>query len=676
MADFSHRLRNLSPKQQALLARRLNGQARDTIAAQGAAEAPLPQSKRLVAYAVVDPAHPPTVADLRQFLEEKLPAYMVPTGWVFLDALPLNANGKVDRRALPEPDEVMPEMEEAFVAPRTPTEETLAAIWADVLGFDTVGVHDHFFEMGGDSILSIRIIARANQAGIRITPEQFFEHPTIASLATIAATSSTVHAEQGLVTGTVPLIPIQHWFFEHHPTDPHHWNQAALLETPGDLDADRITRALQQVLLHHDALRLCFVREASSWRQHHGGEDITVSVTEVDVSALPPPEQQAAIETTATTLHTSLDLSRGVLVKAALFTRGDGNSSRLLLVIHHLAVDAVSWRILLEDLEAAYRQLSRGETVELPPKTTSFKHWSERLTAYAQSDDIQSERDYWLDARRWPTVRLPVDYPEARDANTSASVHTVSVTLRLEETETLLHEVPKAYHTQMNDALLTALGQALAQWTSSRSLLLGLEGHGREDLFADVDISRTVGWFTSFFPVALELGEASDPGALLTTVKEQLRQIPRRGIGYGILRYLGTNQEMAEPFRLLPPPEVSFNYLGQLQQTQIESSLFRRASEASGLARSAQGVRAFLLEVNALITEGQLHVHWTYSSALHEHATIARVAHDFMEALRALIAHCQSPHAGGYTPTDFPLAGLDQHELGQLADLIDELDAS
>ena len=678
MTEFYNRIHNLSQQQRNLLALRLNQQPASAAAGQDDAEVPASQhrTKRLVAYAVVDQAQPLTASDLRQFLDEKLPEYMVPAAYVFLDALPLNANGKVDRKALPEPNEVMPETEDTFVTPRTPVEETLAAIWAEVLGFDLVGVHDNFFEMGGDSILSIRIIARANRAGIRITPEQFFSNPTIAAFATVAGAASIIRTEQSLVTGSVPLTPIQHWFFVQHYTAPHRWSQAVLLESPGDLDAALVERAMQHLLLHHDALRLRFVQEASGWQQLHGESERTVSLTEVDVSTLPESEQSAAIDTMAAALSASIDLGHGTLVKAALFKLGVGNSSRLLIIIHHLAVDAVSWRILLEDLETAYRQLSRGESIELPPKTTSFKYWSETLSEYAQAEAMRSELDYWLDEHRRPDVRLPVDYPEARTANTVASAHTVSVTLSVEETETLLHEVPKAYHTQMNDILLTALGQALAQWTRTRTLMFRWEGHGREDIVDDVDVSRTVGCFTSFFPVVLTLGEASDPKALLITVKEQLRQIPNRGIGYGVLHYLRKDQEGVKKLRLLSQPEVSFNYLGQFDQATIESSLFRPVSEAAGLVRSPQDFRAFLLEVNALIIKGQLQINWTYSTNLHSQETIEHVTQGFMDALRALITHCQSPNAGGYTPSDFPLAGLDQKELSQLSDLIDQLDAS
>ena len=567
MTNFTHRIDKLSQKKCTLLAHRLRQQAGRSDGRGDAPEASVPpyRTERLVAYVVAEPAQSPTGSEIRQFLDEKLPPYMVPATFVFLEALPLNANGKVDRRALPEPTVVIPEMDDTFVAPRTPVEETLAEIWADVLGFDQVGVHDHFFEMGGDSILSIRIISRANRAGIRVTPEQFFEHPTIAAMAMVAGAEATVRAEQGLVTGTVPLTPIQHWFFEHHHIAPHHWNQAALLESPGNLDVAMIAQALQCLLRHHDALRLCFVRQEAHWQQRHGDTERTVDLTEVDMATLSTVEQRATIETTANALHASLDLDCGPLVKAALLKLGAGSPSRLLLVIHHLVIDAISWRILLEDLGTAYRQLSRGEAVELPPKTTSFKDWSDKLAAYTQTDSLRAERDYWLAVQQRSFVGLPVDALPAEAVNTVASSRTVSMALSAAETQVLLHEVPQAYHTQMNDALLTALGCALASWMHTRTLLIGLEGHGREDLFDTVDVSRTVGWFTSFFPVVLDLEEAAEPAAQLMAVKEQLRQIPTRGMGYGMLRYLSQDQDFADQLCRLPEPEVSFKLLGAVR---------------------------------------------------------------------------------------------------------------
>jgi non-ribosomal peptide synthase protein (TIGR01720 family) len=631
----------------------------------------IPSNKRLVAYVVPKQSPAPSMQELHHFLKQQLPEYMVPSAFVLLDALPLTPNGKVDRRALPAPDTTRPELAGAYVAPRTSVEELLAGFWADVLGLEKVGIHDNFFEVGGDSILSIQIIARAKQAGLALTPKQLFQHQTIAELATVAGTTSVFQAEQGLVTGEVLLTPIQRWFFEQEFAEPHHWNQAMLLEVPPTLNLVLLQPVVQQLLMHHDALRLRFVRSASGWQQVNASPDEGFACTRVDLSSLPGAEQTPAIEAAATELQASLNLESGPIVRVALFDLGSNQPNRLLFVIHHLAVDGVSWRILLEDLQTGYQQLTREEAISLPPKTTSFQNWAQCLSEYAQSPALEQELDYWLDSSRSAVAPLPVDYPAGKDANTVTSACNVSVSLSAEETRALLQEVPKAYHTQINDVLLTALVQTFAQWSGTRCLLVDLEGHGREEILEAVDLSRTVGWFTTIFPVLLELQKADDPGEALKSVKEQLRRIPYRGIGYGLLRYLKEDAAITEKLRSLPQAEVSFNYLGQFDQVVSPDALFQLAKESSGLEQSQRGSRSYLLEVNGFIVEGQLQLNWTYSSNLYQQPTIEGLAQNFVAALRSLITYCQSPEAGGYTPSDFPEINLNQEKLDEVLAEID-----
>ena len=628
-----------------------------------------PGNKRLIAYVVLQPEQTLTTIELRRFLEDKLPQYMLPTVFVMLDALPLSPSGKVDRQALPNPDTGRSELEKTFVPPRTGVEKVLARIWSDVLRRESVGVQDNFFELGGDSILSLQIISQANQAGLKLAPKHLFQYQTIAELAAVAGTNQTPQAEQGLVTGIVPLTPIQHWFFEQELPEPHHWNQAVLLELRQALNPEVLDKAVQHLLVHHDALRLCFERQASHWQQVNADFVKTVPLTRVDLSALSELEQGTAIEAAAAQLQASLNLSEGSLVQVALFDLGANKPGRLLLVIHHLAVDGVSWRILLEDLQMAYQQLSRGESVHLPTKTTSFKDWAERLTEYAKSGTLEQELNYWLTESRTRVSPLPVDYLEGD--NTEASARTLSVSLSAEETQALLQEVPQAYNTQINDVLLTALVQVFAQWTGSPSLLVDLEGHGREELFEEVDLSRTVGWFTTVFPILLNLEESSHLGEALKSVKEQLRRIPNRGIGYGLLRYLSDRADVAMKLRERPQAEILFNYLGQVDRVLSGSPLFLLANESSGLAHSLKGSRGYLLEVNGLVVENQLQLHWTYSETIHKRVTVERLAETFVEALRSLIAHCQSPDAGGFTPSDFPLAQLGQDELDAVLGMVE-----
>ncbi|BAZ30180.1 non-ribosomal peptide synthase [Cylindrospermum sp. NIES-4074] len=643
-----------------------------------------PGYKRLVAYVVLTPATSLQnfrANDLQSFLKEKLPDYMVPSAFVLLEALPLTPNGKVDRRSLPIPEIPTIDQEDNFAAPQTPIEIALAQIWAEVLGLPAVGIHNNFFELGGDSIISLQIIAKANQVGLRLTPKQLFQHQTIAQLATVVNTTTFSQAEQGLVTGAVPLTPIQHWFFEQNLLDSHHWNQSVLLGVRQKINSVCLEQAVQHLLKHHDALRLRYSKESDSPRpfgaasptetlcdriqQVNASPDSTPCFSCIDLSNVPTAEQSAAIESAANSLQASLNLSEGPLLRVALFELGADKPSRLLIIVHHLVVDGVSWRILLEDLQTAYQQLSQEENIKLPAKTTSFQQWANRLVEYAQSTTLHSELDYWLSTLQKPVACLPQDI--LAGTNILGSAATVSVSLSVAETKALLSEVPAVYNTQINEVLLTALALTCQQWRGETSLLIDLEGHGREELFEDVNLSRTVGWFTSIFPVRLDLGNTTtNPGEALKAIKEQLRQIPSGGIGYGILRYLSQDSTIIEQLKALPQAEISFNYLGQFDQVLSESSLFASATESSGTNYSLRDRRSYLLQINGSVIGGQLQLNWQYSEAVHRHSTIATLAQGFIEALRLLIAHCQSPDAVSYTSSDFTDVDLSQAQLDKV----------
>ncbi len=637
-----------------------------------------PGQKRLVAY-VVPQASPPIIDELRDFLKQKLPNYMIPGVFMVLESIPMTSNRKVDYRALPTPG-FSRSSEDKFIAPRTLIEEKLVAIWSEVLRVENVGIHDNFFELGGDSILSLQVISKANQAGLHFTPKQVFQYQTIAQLATVTNTNTPILAEQGLVTGSFPLTPIQHWFFEENANN--HYNQAVLLEVQQTIDPVLLEQVIHFLLQHHDLLRSQFVQESSGWQARITEFEHLAPITDIDLSTVPPESQSTAITATCSELQTSLNLFSGKLLQVALFNLGVNQRSRLFIVIHHLVVDGVSWRILLADLQTAYAQLSRGETIKLSPKTTSFKQWAYQLQQYAQSPAVQAEMDYWVQILRQSCSFLPVDYP-AGD-NTVSSAASVTVTLSAEETRALLQDVPAAYRTQINDALLLALAQVFAQWTGQTKFLLDLEGHGREEIFSDIDISRTIGWFTTVFPIVLSAEETSNIGETLKMVKEQIRQIPNRGIGYGLLRYLSSDRSIITQLQQLPQAQVIFNYLGQIDQVLSESSLFKPATESSGSESSLQENRHYLLEVDAIVVASQLQINWKYSQNIHQTSTIENLAQNFVEVLRNLIAHChevtallssggsfpnprsQSLKAIAYTPSDFPLAKLDWQTLNRL----------
>ncbi|PMB23519.1 non-ribosomal peptide synthetase [Fischerella thermalis] len=607
-------------------------------------------SQRIIAYIVPHKEQTLTIPELRSFLESKLPSYMVPASFVTLDTIPLTPNGKVDRKALPAPDTVRPELKEIFVAPQTTIEKQLAAIWSEVLGLEKIGINDNFFTLGGDSILSLQVIFKANQLGLNLTSKQLFQHQTIAQLAAVAGTTRKIQAEQMIVTGLVELTPIQHWFFEQKQPEPDHWNQAVFLESKQKIDPVVLEKIIESLQKHHDVLRLRFIQEEFSTQAFIVRPDDQIPLTCFDFAALPEDKQAKAIAAAANKLQASLNLSQGPLFRVALFNLGDNQAQRLLWIVHHLVVDGVSWRILLEDFQTAYQQISQGKAINLPPKTTSYQQWSSCLQKYAQSSALLSELDFWLAMQHKSVAPIPRDFSNGN--NTEETTSTLSVSLSTEETQSLLQQVPAAYRTQINDVLLTALILTFNQWTGENSLLIDLEGHGREEIFEDVDLSRTVGWFTTIFPVHLNLENANDLGKALKSIKEQLRAIPNRGIGYGLLRYLSQDKEIAKQFSK-SKAEVAFNYLGQFAQVLPESSLFNLTQELSGSTKSLRNQRTHLLEINAGIYQGNLEMSWSYSHQLHRHTTIDALAQNFIETLRSLISHCQSPDVGDFTPSDF-----------------------
>ena len=622
--------------------------------------------KRLVAYIVPEGERPPTVTELRASLKERLPDYMVPSAFVTLDTLPLTSNGKVDRRALPAPDTARPVLEGLYVEAHTQTERLLAEIWAQVLNCEQVGVHDNFFDLGGDSILTIQIAAKANRAGLRLTPMQMFEHQTVHELAAVVGTTAAVDAEQGLVSGPVPLTPIQHWFFEQEVPDPHHWNQAVMLELRQAVDPAVLERSLGKLLEHHDALRMRFHRERDGWRQVNAGVVGEVPFTHVSFAHLPESEQRQAVETAAAEQQASLNLSDGSLVRVALFDLGADRPARLLLVVHHLVMDGVSWRILLDDLQTIYQQLSRAQAVELAPKTTSFKEWSERLNDYAQGAELRHEADYWAASERG--LSLPIDF-RGRE-NTRASARVVKTTLGAEDTLALLQDLPQARQVQIQETLLAALARILARWTNSNSLLIEVEGHGREDIFKDVDLSRTVGWFTTLFPVSLTIEPDAEPLEVLQSVRDQWRAIPARGIGYGLLRYLSRDPEVTRTLRSEPRAEVSFNYLGQVDQVINESSMFGPARESAGPTGSRRGLRPRLLDINGIVVNGQLRLDWTYSENVHRRSTIERLADAYTEELRSIVSLCLFSDAEVYATADVGDFDWGEGEMEEIASAI------
>ena len=582
---------------------------------------------------------------LRSWLRERLPEPMMPSAVLVLDGLPQTASGKLDRRALSRLEPEAPEVGAVEDLPVSEKERLLAGIWAEALKRDQVGLHDDFFAIGGDSILAIQVVARAAEAGLFVEPRELFAHPTVAGLAAVAAGAPRIDAEQGPVTGPVPLTPVQRWFLEEvDPPVPHHWNLSLLLEATEATSIDPAALALPVARLveHHDELRARFVRTGAGWRQEITAPDGEAPFTHLDLSALPATAQERAFTAASSALQASLDLQRGPLFRAALF------GSRLLLIAHHLVVDGVAWPVLLADLRAP----------DLPPKTTSFRRWAERLREYAGTAELRQELDFWKETggRAAP---LPIDLPGVEGA-----AGRVEVRLGAAETRQLLSEVPEAWPVRIEEVLLAAVALALAGWRGERTVAISLEGHGRERLFDDVDLSRTVGWFTSAYPLWLELPNG-DLGDSLKAVKERLRRVPRRGIGYGILRHLA-DDETAAVLRGQPRPETSFNYLGRTDDPTAGSGPFRLAPDPGGGASDPRNPLPHPLEIDAVVLGGELRLVWVYDRARFRHGTVERLATAALDHLRGLIAYCLRGETTGHTPVDFPHAGLEAGQLDRL----------
>ncbi len=626
---------------------------------------PSPGDRRLVAYVVPAAGAGLTLEALRRFLGTHLPSHMVPAAFVLLDRIPLTPNGKVDRPALPPPDLSRPELATPYVAPRTPVESALARVWTSVLGVEGIGVHDNFLEVGGDSILAIRICARVHEAGLSLAPLSLFRHPTIAQLAALAEPSPVLRAEQGAVTGRAELTPIQQWFFEQGFAEPWHFNQAALWVLRRPVSAGTLERALARLAKQHDALRLRFTRGDGEWEQTFGPPGGRVPFTHLDLSALAGEARAAALTAAAASLQASLGMATGPLWRAASFDLGPDSGGRLLVVIHHLVVDTVSWAVLLEDLETALHIEAGASGARLPPKTTSWQEWSARLDDYAATSEALRELDYWLAEGTRPAVPWPL---EGRCGDVAPGVTaSVSVSLTAEETRALLQQVPRAYRNRVDDVLLTALLLAFESWRGEGSgLRIDLEAHGREPLFADLDLSRTVGWFTSLYPVTLCRDGATEPGALLKAVKERLRGVPRNGVGFGVLRFLCPDPSVAERLRALPPAAVSFNYLGRLDSSRSGEGVLAAAPEPVGPYRSPRNRPVHVLEIVAMVYAGELRIEWIYDAGRVERERVHRLSDRFAAALRELIDHCVEAPPGGGTPSDFPLARLDQATLDRL----------
>ena len=572
--------------------------------------------------------------ELRAELAKTLPDYMVPAQIIALDKLPLTPAGKLDRAALPEPTW----QSQDYEAPQTDNERILAAIWAEVLGVERVGRQDHFFELGGDSIVALQVVSRARQQGLGLTPKDLFQQQTLAQLAGVARSVAAPLAEQGPVTGAAPLLPIQARLLEREGLAP--CNQYLLLELADPLPAAQLEQALQALSKHHDALRLRYSQVDGQWQQLHAAEEGSDLLRQVELAA----GEDAQPHYDA--LQRSIDPANGPQLRG-LYLKQAGQADRLLLSIHHLVVDGVSWRVLLEDLQRACLQLVSGLALQLPAKTSAFKTWGERLAGW----QAEAQLPYWQ-AQQASGGELPL---LSHEAGSEGTRQRIELNLDAAFTRELLQAGQEAYRLRADELLLTALSRVLCAWSEQPALTLHLESHGRAPLFDDIDLSRSVGWFTSLYPVRLQPG--AEMGASLKAIKEQLRAVPDLGLSFGLLVQRGELSEQA--------PQLLFNYLGQFDEGDGGLRLLE-----GGLWREANAPLDAPLVINAEQRGGALQLHIDFNPSQLARATLEGLVARLQDELRGIAQHCLKAKPA-LTPSDVPLAGLNQAELDALAGVED-----
>jgi amino acid adenylation domain-containing protein/non-ribosomal peptide synthase protein (TIGR01720 family) len=627
--------------------------------------------------------HPYSFSQLGEFLIKDLPHYMIPNYFVQLDKMPLTPNGKVDRKALPEPETTV-EIDD-YIAPESEIEKQLVEILTEVLGVKKIGTNDNFFKKGLDSIKAIQITSRLLNYSLKVEIGDIFSNPTIKQMSHCVVRTDRV-IPQDIAVGGVELTPIQRWFFENHFSHRHHYNMPVMLYREQGFDEAAVKKTFEKVLEHHDALRMVFtveVEDEAGKRKKikQVNKGITGKLPDMETFDLRGETGSACskiVEKKCNTLQRNIDLEKGPLVKLGLFKTAHGD--HLLIVIHHLVIDGISWRILLEDIALGYQQVLRGEEVRFQLKTDSFKYWSGKLKEYAASAAVLKESGYWKRIEETLVDRLPVDDEIGKEEKTFGNSETITLELDEEKTGELLKEAHEAYTTEINDLLLSALGLALKQWVAVERTAVYLEGHGREPIIKEVEISRTIGWFTTQYPVILDMTGQKELSHRIKHVKENLRGVPNKGIGYGILRYI-TPPEKRENLSFTLEPEISFNYMGEFgvdmeqdEQPRNNGEVFRMSSLSMGNSTSPQLERPHHLFINGMTVGGRLRMTFTYNKHHYRKHTIETLTRSYKQHLIEVIEHCTGKKEKELTPNDLDYSDVTIDELEELQEEIIDID--
>ncbi|MCY9015749.1 non-ribosomal peptide synthetase [Bacillus inaquosorum] len=622
----------------------------------------------IYAYIVTKDQQAANASEIRTSLKTMLPDFMLPARLIQIDSIPLTVNGKLDQKALPEPEKHAYTADD--IRPKNEIEKVMAEIWEELLDVEELGVSANFFELGGDSIKALQVCARLKQRGFETTVREMFEHQTLGELS--ARVRKAVHViDQSPVEGEITWTPIQQWFFSQS-LEIHHFNQSVMLYRTERFDETALKKVLKSLVIHHDALRIVCRYENGRPVQISRGIDLpdkklyALELFDVKDNLT---EAHNRIKEAASQMQEHMRLETGPLLHAGLFRTENGD--HLFLTIHHLVVDAVSWRILFEDFSTAYKQAVSGETIKLPQKTDSYLTYSQSIADYSKSRQMQREAAYWDERENRHIQPIPKDNEAA--PNTFKDTEVIDFNLSRHHTELLLTAANKAYSTEMNDILLTALGLALQQWTGYDQFKISMEGHGRESYLEDIDISRTVGWFTSIYPVWLDMSHSDHKnkderlGHLIKQTKDMLHRIPHKGAGYGVLKYTNKKWDSEKG-----SPDISFNYLGQFDQD-IQSKAFEVSDIKPGNEISPNWERPHALDISGAVSSGCLNMHMIYNRLQFEKKTIQTFAGHFKQTLENIIEHCTGKENREWSASDFTDEDLTLDELSEIMGAVNKL---
>ncbi len=590
------------------------------------------------------------VSGLRNYLSSRIPFYMIPSCFIQLDKMPLTKNGKINYKALPEPDMELERL--IIVDPRNEIETLFVKIWQDILNVSSIGINDNFFELGGDSIKAVQISSRLFDKGISINVKDILTHQTIEQISVYAKfASEKSRYNQGLIKGEKGLTAIEAWFFKQDFHNMNYYNQSVLLVFKQKINIAQLEKAFNKLIEHHDGLRLNYkpVNHTLFYNNEILNHKFIIEVFDISTNGK---DKNTSLIEIGSNLKSSIDITNGLPIKALIIK--DNQSSKLLISAHHLVIDGISWRIYLEDLHNIYNSLLKDEEIRLPSKTASLTDWYNKIIEFAASEALQKEISYWQEIED-TDFEIPKDIQ--KDSIKVENTNRIQGSLSTEQTEFLLKDSRKIYHTDVLTLLVIALVKTIQEWTNKQEIVIELENHGRH--FENIDVSKTIGWFTAMFPVKI-IHKEKELKEQIKSIKEQIKKIPNNGVGYGILKYITKSVKAQKD-----TSEIRFNYLGQFDN-EINNELFNFSDVNTGSETDPGNFLTTQIEINCMISQGQLNMEINYNDKSYKRETIERFNKAFFVHLNNILNHIKSEEDVHFTPSDFDAVELDEEDLNVL----------